>query len=204
MLKAGIDEAGRGPWAGPVFASIVILNPDQELYLKLLGVHDSKKVSEKNRIKLFEEILLNCVYAKVKYFEVEEIDRLGIYIATQEVIKQLVRELKIADYGLEESGDLQILIDGLFPKLELQTEKGENLEFETIIDGDQKEVAISAASILAKVRRDEFMMKLHAQYPQYSFDKHKGYGTKLHMERLMEFGPSPVHRKSFKPIKDLG
>lgn len=196
-LIAGLDEAGRGPWAGPVFASIVILNAEQEEYLRSIGVHDSKKVSEKKRKILFDEILKNSTYAKVKYYDVGEIDALGVYIATQEVMKQLVGELETI------SGELRIKIDGLFPNLELTSSTGEILDFETIIDGDEKEIAISAASILAKVRRDEFMLRLHEKYPQYGFDKHKGYGTKLHQEMLKMHGPSPVHRKSFKPIKDL-
>lgn len=244
FLTAGIDEAGRGPWAGPVYAAIVILNPEQEEYLRSIGVHDSKKVSEKKRKILFEEILKNSTYAKVKFYDVEEIDRLGIYIATQEVIKQLVNELtssrvdglidfvklrynvqgeneeasfdssnhfetvkttknQILKQVQDDNVTLQIKIDGLFPKLELISSSGKKLNFETIIDGDEKEVAISAASILAKVKRDEFMRKLHEKYPEYSFDKHKGYGTKLHLENLKKHGPSPVHRKSFKPVKDL-
>ena len=211
ILTAGVDEAGRGPWAGPVFASIVILNSDQEIYLRSIGVHDSKKVSHKKRQVLFQEILKNCIYAKVKYFDVEEIDRLGVYIATQEVIKQLLKELRIenSELSLRDqkfsilNNQFSIKIDGLFPKLKLHYESGEEAVFETIIDGDEKEVAISAASILAKVRRDDFMRKIHELYPQYCFDKHKGYGTKLHQELLKKHGPCPVHRKSFKPVKDL-
>jgi ribonuclease HII len=235
ILTAGIDEAGRGPWAGPVFASIVILSKDQETYLKSLGVHDSKKVSKKKRNELFKEILKNCCYAKVKYHDVDEIDRLGVYIATQEVIRQLVAELPFGiqdqatldEFDVHNSSGLRppplnlgggsslerqfeihhssfaIKIDGLFPKLKLHSQSGEELQFETIIDGDQKEVAISAASILAKVRRDDYMKKIHELYPQYQFDKHKGYGTKLHLEKLKEHGPCPVHRKSFKPVREL-
>jgi len=194
--KVGVDEAGRGPWAGPVFAGIVILNQFQEQTLQQHGVTDSKKLTEKRRNTLYKLILENSTFAKVKFLRVEDIDRVGIYQATQILIQQLVEEIP------EEFNDT-ILIDGVFPGLQLYRRTGALRAHECIIKGDTKEVAISAASILAKVRRDMYMIDLDKKYPQYLFAKHKGYGTALHVQTLKSFGPCSEHRRSFKPIKDL-
>jgi ribonuclease HII len=199
-LQIGIDESGRGPWAGPVFASIVVLDEKQAEFLKEIGVTDSKKVGEKKRKLFFADIIKNSIYSKTKFFTAKQIDDMGIYIATQELIKQLVEE-----YFETDSSNLKsvVLIDGLFPKLILKTKSGANIGFQTVIQGDSKEVSISAASILSKIRRDEHMLKIHEKYPNYAFDKHKGYGTKLHAELLQKYGPCEEHRRSFKPVKKL-
>lgn len=198
MFKIGIDEAGRGPWAGPVFAGIVILSPEQEEFLVAEGITDSKKLTRKKRESLFKLILKNSLFAKVKFHTVERIDSVGVYKATKDLINELVEDLMFREY-IEKSKheSTKILIDGVFPVLKLR------FEHECIIKGDAKEPAISAASILAKVRRDDYMKKIHELFPQYGFAKHKGYGTKLHQEKLAEFGPCEEHRKSFKPVRLL-
>lgn len=195
MYSIGIDEAGRGPWAGPVFASVVILNNEQVDLLSKEGVTDSKKLSAKKREKLFDLIINNSIFHKVKYYSPQEIDQYGIYRATQELIKQLSLDIPI-----ELLIDQKVLIDGIFPCLKLLNSSGEVIIHECVIKGDVKVTSIAAASILAKVRRDKFMEELDKKYPEYQFAKHKGYGTKLHMEMLEKYGPSGEHRKSFKPI----
>jgi len=197
-LSIGVDEAGRGPWAGPVFAGLVVLNDEQEKVLIEAGVTDSKKVTAKKRENLFELILRNSTFAKVKYYDIDIIDTIGIYKATKELIKQLVLELN-EDFLFEN----KVLIDGLFPKFVLLNSKQEVVTHECIIKGDSKVTSIAAASILAKVRRDKFMEELDKKYPDYQFAKHKGYGTKLHFDLLQKLGPCECHRKSFKPVKDL-
>lgn len=198
MFKIGIDEAGRGPWAGPVFAGLVILSPEQEIFLVKEGITDSKKLTSKKRESLFRLILKNSLFAKVKFHTVEKIDSVGVYKATKDLINELVEDIFFNEY-LEKSQfeSPKILIDGVFPLLKLR------YDHECIIKGDAKEPAISAASILAKVRRDDYMKKIHELYPHYGFAKHKGYGTKLHQEKLKELGPCEEHRKSFKPVKLL-
>jgi ribonuclease HII len=198
-FKIGIDEAGRGPWAGPVFAGLVILSEAQENFLKTHGINDSKKLTAKKREELYKLILQNCIFAKVKHLPVIEIDKIGIYKSTKELIKLLAEEIDHIKLNLD-FDSLKILIDGVFPKLELKNAVG-LIRHECIIKGDAKEPAISAASILAKVRRDAYMKKLHEVFPDYQFHKHKGYGTKLHQELLEKFGPCLEHRKSFAPIK---
>ena len=195
MYSIGIDEAGRGPWAGPVFASVVVLNNEQVDLLSKEGVTDSKKLSAKKREKLFDLIINNSIFHKVKYYSPQEIDQYGIYRATQELIKQLS-----ADIPIELLIDQKVLIDGVFPGLKLLNSSGEVIIHECLIKGDAKVTSIASASILAKVRRDKFMEELDKKYPEYQFAKHKGYGTKLHMEMLEKYGPSDEHRKSFKPI----
>jgi ribonuclease HII len=202
QISIGIDEAGRGPWAGPVFAGITLLTPEQEQILIEGGVKDSKKISHKKREQLYKLILANSFYAKVKYYNADEIDRLGVYKATQELIKQLVKDLFEQDF-IKDVENLEIKIDGLFPGLEFKISSDLVIKPNCIIRGDSLVTSISAASILAKVRRDEFMTELDKKYPDYQFAKHKGYGTKLHHELLKKFGPCEIHRKSFKPIKDL-
>lgn len=197
-FKIGIDEAGRGPWAGPVYAGIVVLTTEQEVILKEAGVGDSKKLSQKKRVALCEVILQNSVYAKVKYLSAEEIDRLGVYKATIALMKLLIEDARTHLFIQEGT----VFIDGVFPEFS-KNSPDQGITYECIIKGDEKEPSISAASILAKVKRDYYMMKLHEKYPHYSFDKHKGYGTKLHSDILKELGPCEEHRKSFKPVKLL-
>ena len=174
----GVDEAGRGPLAGPVYAAAVILPED----VSIDGLNDSKKLSEKKREKLFDEICEKAVSYSIAFATEQEIDELNILQATFLAMKRAVEGLGIkADYAL---------IDGnRMPSL--------NIEGETVIKGDAVCKSIAAASILAKVSRDRFLLELDKQYPEYCFSQHKGYGTKLHYEKIREFGISPVHRKSF-------
>jgi len=182
MLIAGVDEAGRGPLAGPVIAAAVILDPNKPIQ----GLTDSKLLSEKKREALFDEIQASALAFAVGRAEVAEIDDINILNATLLAMKRAVLSLP--------QQPSEVLIDGnQAPKLPYQTT--------TIIKGDLTEPAISAASIIAKVTRDREMLELDKQYPEYGFAKHKGYGTKLHMEALREHGPSVMHRRSFKPCQ---
>jgi ribonuclease HII len=177
---AGVDEAGRGPLAGAVFAAAVILNPE----IKIEGLADSKKLTEKQREKLFVLIQENSLGWAIARAEVEEIDRINILQASLLAMKRAVESLKI------------------FPSLALiDGNKSPLLACETraIIKGDQTEPAISAASILAKVARDKEMMELDLRYPNYGFAKHKGYGTKAHLDAIAKYGPCDIHRRSFAP-----
>ncbi len=175
----GIDEAGRGPLAGPVHAAAVIL----PLGLEIEGLNDSKKLSEKKREQLFDIICEKAIDYSIGVATEQEIDEINILNATFLAMHRAVEGLKIKpDYAL---------IDGnQYPKIPFVME-------ETVVKGDAKSMSIAAASILAKVSRDRFMLEKTKEYPQYQFEKHKGYGTKLHYEMLMEFGPSPIHRMSF-------
>lgn len=181
---AGVDEAGRGSLAGPVVAASVIL-PDN---LILKGIDDSKKLSEKIRRNLFWEILINAKSIGLGIAEVGEIDKRDIKQATLLAMQRAISNLSYKP-------DI-VLIDALhIPTLEIKQMP--------IIDGDSKSASIAAASIIAKVVRDGIMIKYHSYYPQYGFDKHKGYGTKLHLEKIQKFGPCPIHRLSFKGVRDL-
>lgn len=181
----GVDEAGRGPLAGPVVAAAVIIDK----YLDEFElINDSKKLSEKKREKLFDTILENCKVG-VGIATVEEIDSLNILNANFLAMRRALEDL-------EEEGF--VLVDGNHLIREYQGEQ------EFVIKGDGKSLSIAAASIIAKVTRDKIMEKVSEEYPQYEFSKHKGYGTKVHREKILEFGPSPVHRMSFlkKILKD--
>lgn len=177
-VVCGVDEAGRGPLAGPVFAAAVIL-PES---CKIEGLNDSKKLSEKKRDALFDVIKEKAISWSVASVDEKTIDEINILQATYLAMRKAVEGLDIpADYAL---------IDGnRMPPLEI--------DGETIIKGDAKSPSIAAASILAKVSRDRFMLELAEKYPQYQFEKHKGYGTKLHYEMLTEHGVSDCHRMSF-------
>ena len=174
----GVDEAGRGPLAGPVFAAAVILPENCEIE----GLNDSKKISEKKRDALFDVIKEKAISWSVASVDEKTIDEINILQATYLAMRKAVEGLDVpADYAL---------IDGnRMPPLEI--------EGETIVKGDAKSPSIAAASILAKVSRDRFMLELDEKYPQYQFAKHKGYGTKLHYEMLTEHGISDCHRMSF-------
>ncbi len=174
----GVDEAGRGPLAGPVCAAAVIL-PKGKL---IEGVNDSKKLTEKKREALFEVIKAEAVSYAIAFATVEEIEELNILNATMLAMKRAVESLpQQADYAM---------IDGnRLPDL--------TIDCETIVKGDAKSHSIACASILAKVSRDRLLYEYAKEYPQYHFDKHKGYGTKLHVEALRTYGPCPVHRMSF-------
>jgi len=176
---AGVDEAGRGPLAGPVFASAVILPKNA----KIKGLDDSKKLSPAKREKVFDLIMHNAVCVGVGVCEEGEIDRINILQATFRAMAQAVN-------ALLQKPDI-ILVDGnkIIPQVGI-TQKA-------IIGGDAKCTCIAAASVVAKVLRDRYMFKLHKIYPKYGFDRHKGYGTKAHFAALRIYGSCPIHRKSF-------
>ena len=184
LIICGVDEAGRGPLAGPVCASAVILDESRTI----AGLADSKKLSEKQRDLLAPVIREQALAWAVAYAEVEEIDRLNILQATLLAMKRAVQALHIQPQ--------QVLVDGLYCP---QT----GIPSQAIVKGDSKVAAISAASILAKTARDELMLHLHEQYPQYGFDGHKGYPTAMHLAALREYGVSEVHRRSFRPVREL-
>ncbi len=181
-LVCGVDEAGRGPLAGPVCAAAVILPPGCEIE----GLNDSKKLTEKKREALFPVIQRQALAWSVAYADVSEIDSLNILQATFLAMRRAVEGLSLAaDYAL---------IDGnRMPPLAIPGE--------TVVKGDSRSMSIAAASVLAKVSRDHVMMELDKAYPQYAFAQHKGYGTALHYERINEHGVSPVHRLTF--LKNL-
>lgn len=174
----GVDEAGRGPLAGPVCAAAVIL-PENTV---IEGVDDSKKLTEKKRELLFDVIKTSALSYSIAYASVEEIEELNILNATMLAMKRAVEALEIKpDF---------VMIDGnRVPKL--------GIDCESIVKGDAKSMSIACASILAKVSRDRLLYDYAKQYPQYGFDKHKGYGTKLHIEMIKKYGPCPYHRMSF-------
>lgn len=174
----GVDEAGRGPLAGPVYAAAVILPVGAQIE----GLNDSKKLSEKKREELFEVIKNVAVSISVGIATEQEIDSINILNATFLAMTRAIDGLEIpADYAI---------IDGnRAPKSEIATE--------TVVKGDGKVMSVAAASIIAKVSRDRFMLKMAQEYPQYQFEKHKGYGTKLHYEMIEKYGISPIHRKTF-------
>lgn len=180
-LIAGVDEAGRGPLAGPVVAAAVILD---DLH-PIQGLADSKKLSEKRREKLFDEIRAKALCFSIAEASVEEIDTLNILQATLLAMQRAVEGLRLKPQ--------KVLVDGnRLPKLDILAE--------AIVQGDVKVSAISAASILAKVHRDRMCTTMHQDYPQYGFDQHKGYGTKMHLDALIAHGASPLHRRSFAPV----
>jgi len=182
-MICGVDEAGRGPLAGPVVAAAVILNPANPI----AGLNDSKKLSAARREKLAVEIRAKALAWCVAEASVEEIDSLNILQATL-----LAMQRAVAGLSLTPS---EVLIDGnRCPKLELPAR--------AIIGGDASVAEISAASILAKTVRDAGLLTLHVQFPGYGFDQHKGYGTAAHLEALRRLGPSPVHRRSFAPVRE--
>ncbi len=180
-LVAGVDEAGRGPLAGPVVAAAVILDDHKPIK----GLADSKKLSALRREKLFDEIRAKALCCSVALATVEEIDRLNILQATMLAMQRAVKGLRLKP--------AKVLVDGnRLPVLDVVAE--------AIVSGDALVQAISAASILAKVTRDRMLDELHAQHPLYGFDRHKGYGTAQHLAALREFGPLPEHRRSFAPV----
>lgn len=179
---AGVDEAGRGPLAGPVTVAAVILSKP------IAGLNDSKKLSEKKRHQLEPLIIANAIAYAVVHISVEQIEKINILQASLLGMQQAVAKLAC---DLDE-----ILVDGnKCPKFSKPAK--------AIVGGDGKIAEISAASILAKNARDRLMLTLHEEYPQYGFDKHKGYGTKYHLQQLHKFGPCPHHRKTYAPIQKL-
>lgn len=182
-IVCGVDEAGRGPLAGPVFAAAVILPDD----LGDLGINDSKKLSEKKRDALFDVIKEKALAYSIASADEKEIDEINILNATFLAMKRAVG-------GLSIKPDIA-LIDG-------NRKANTGIEEMTLVKGDAKSISIAAASILAKVSRDRYLMELDEKYPEYQFRKHKGYPTALHYEMIKEHGISPVHRLSF--LKNLG
>lgn len=181
LLIAGVDEVGRGPLIGPVVTAAVILNPNDPIE----GLTDSKKLSEKKRERLAEEIKSRALYFAYGRAEAEEIDQINILNASLLAMKRAVENLPIEPH--------RVLVDGnRCPNL--------NCSVEAIVKGDLLIPAISAASILAKVSRDHEMMLLDQQYPQYGFAKHKGYPTKEHYAAIQQYGILPLHRKTFKGV----
>ena len=188
---AGVDEAGRGPLAGPVVAAAVVLEPDyarKESGSSLAGLTDSKQLSESLREHFYDLLVeSSSVSWAVGLASPGEIDSINILQATHLAMARAVK-------GLQERPE-HILVDGL-------PVKGLPCESTSIIKGDAKSLSIAAASIIAKVTRDRMMLDLHEEYPSYGFDAHKGYGSKRHIQSLLEHGPSPVHRMSFRPVKE--
>ena len=183
-LICGVDEAGRGPLAGPVFAAAVILNPDSPV----AGLRDSKKLTAQRREELALMIKRDALSWSIAQCSEAEIDELNILQATMLAMRRAIEGLSITP--------TLALIDGnRCPVCSVRTE--------AIVKGDDKVSQISAASILAKTARDAALMVMHKNYPNYAFDQHKGYPTALHLQRLREHGVSPVHRRSYGPVRDL-
>lgn len=181
----GVDEAGRGPLAGPVVAASCFFPP--EFYIP--GVNDSKLLTPARRLAIYQELVSNeCVHYHVSVVDHHVIDEINIYQATIRAMIEAVDGLDIeADY---------LLVDGL--DLRHPTIPGEG-----IIKGDRRSQLIAAASILAKESRDALMLEYHEQWPEYGFDRHKGYGTRAHREAIEKYGPCPIHRRTFEPIKSM-
>lgn len=184
MFIAGVDEAGRGPLAGEVFAAAVVLDPERPID----GLKDSKKLTPKRREQLAEQIRNQSLAWSIASASVEEIDSLNILQATMLAMQRAVLQINVPL--------TRVLVDGnRAPDLDIACE--------TIIKGDSSVPAIAAASILAKTSRDASVMRLHEAFPDYGFDQHKGYGTALHLQRLKELGPTLAHRASFAPVRVL-
>lgn len=184
-IIAGVDEAGRGPLAGPVVVAAVILNES----IKIIGLNDSKKLSAKKREFLFEQIIKNALDYKIEIIPVEVIDEINILQASLLGMERACNSLKIKP-------DLCLIDGNRIPK---------NMKYkaEAIIKGDGKLASIAAASILAKVTRDRIMIELHQKYPEYNFLKNKGYPTRDHIAAINKFGILDCHRKTFNPIKQM-
>lgn len=177
-IVCGCDEAGRGPLAGDVFAAAVVFDKDTVIE----GINDSKKLTEKKREKLFDEIKEKALYWSIKTCSVAEIEKFNILNCAMLAMKRAVEDLPVKP-------DICLIDGNKTPDLDT--------EAEAVVGGDAKSQSIAAASILAKVARDRYMLELAKEYPEWQFEKHKGYGTKLHYQMLDQYGESPVHRPSF-------
>ena len=177
-LICGTDEAGAGPLAGPVYAAAVILKKD----FKIEGLNDSKKLSEKKREKLFDIIVKESLDYSIAFVDEKIIDEINI-------LQARMLAMRLAVDGLKVNPDF-LLVDG-------NSDPNADLDTLCIVGGDAKSASVAAASILAKVSRDRFMLEMAEKYPQYGFDKHKGYGTKQHINAIKAFGICPIHRKTF-------
>lgn len=185
LYIAGTDEAGRGPLAGPVVAAAVILKKGAVIP----GVDDSKKLSDKKRRALIDTIKSQAVAIGIGIVSPQEIDQINIYRAAKTAMISAIKALKVKpEY---------ILADAMMLEEEL------GIPTESIIKGDQKSASIAAASIVAKVTRDEYMIEMDKVFPQYGFKKHMGYPTKAHIEAIEQYGICPIHRKTFEPIKSI-
>ena len=182
-IICGTDEAGRGPLAGPVYAAAVIL----PMGLVIDGLNDSKKISEKKREKLFDIIKQEAVCWAIASASPAEIDEYNILNASQLAMRRAVAQLEVRPS--------LVLVDG-------NVARGFDIPTQTVIKGDAKSPNIAAASILAKVERDRYCAGMHERYPDYGFDRHKGYPTKEHMDKVRELGPCPEHRRSFLGFLD--
>ncbi|MHA6258691.1 ribonuclease HII [Sporosarcina sp. CAU 1771] len=181
---AGVDEAGRGPLAGPLVTAVVILPEDVP---ELIGLDDSKAISKVNREQFAEEIRKVAIAYSIHIQPIEQIESLNIYAATKESMETAVKSLDVQpDFVIADAMSLNV-----------------NCKTASVVKGDAKSLAVAAASILAKTTRDTIMDELHLQYPVYNFAKNAGYGTAEHLDALAEFGPCIHHRKSFEPIKSL-
>ncbi len=184
LLVCGVDEAGRGPLAGSVYAAAVILNDQHPIH----GLADSKKLSEKKRDFFAIEIKQHAIAWAIATASVEEIDQLNILRASLLAMRRAIEALRVRPQ--------QVWVDGLYcPDTDIPSR--------AIVQGDSSVPAISAASILAKTARDAAMLQLHQRYPQYNFAAHKGYPTAAHVAALKVYGVTPEHRRSFKPVRDL-
>ncbi len=188
-LLAGVDEAGRGPLAGPVVAAAVILRPD----LTIEGLRDSKRLAATRRDVLAREIRIRALCWSVAWADRAEIDALNILAATMLAMRRAVLGLAVMPAGVQVDGNR-------LPKICVF---GRNIDGEAIVGGDAIVPAISAASIIAKTVRDQIMVEMDSLYPLYEFARHKGYGTEVHRERLREYGPCREHRTSFAPVRAL-
>lgn len=182
-LIAGVDEAGRGPLAGPVIAAAVILKKGA----KLPHVNDSKQLTEKQRAIALEEIKQHALAIGIGMCSVEEIDQINIYRAARQAMISAIQQLKIKPEYL--------LIDAMPIVIDIPTE--------AIIKGDQKSISIAAASIVAKYTRDQYMLEMDQLFPQYGFKNHKGYATKEHLAMIEKHGFTPIHRKTYEPMKSM-
>ena len=183
QLISGVDEAGRGPLAGTVVASAVILKPNAKLPL----VNDSKKLTEKQRLKAVKQIEENALAISTVFISEQRIDEINILQATKEAMQKAIEQLELKpEFNLIDAVKLKSEIPHL-----------------SIIKGDQKSISIAAASIIAKTKRDEYMKQIALKHPEYGFEKHKGYGTKAHIEAIKKYGVLPIHRKTYEPILSL-
>ncbi len=183
LTVCGIDEAGRGPLAGPVVVACAMMKPDSMIE----GVNDSKKISEKKREKIYEQIIEEAVAYGVAIIDQNEIDEINILNATKKGLTMCIKEV---ENKLNEKPEV-ILVDAL---TKIDTD---GIPYKSIIHGDSLSYSIAAASIIAKVTRDRIMRQWDEVYPQYGFAKHKGYGTKMHIDAIKEYGLCPLHRRSF-------
>lgn len=181
-LLCGVDEAGRGPWAGPVCAGAVILHPERPI----AGLNDSKKLTEKKRLKLEADIKEQALAFGLGWASPAEIDELNIRQATHLAMRRAIKAMGVSPHELQIDGN--------------DVPQGLPCTARAIIKGDGSVAEISAASILAKTARDRLMIEMDETYPGYGFSGHKGYGAKAHSEALTKLGPCPIHRMSFKPV----